>query len=519
MTASPTAGRAGTTDECPDQDDDSEKADGPDEADRGNRMVLAVLVLGGLMATLDVTIINVAIRTLSAELDASLPVIQWVTTGYTLALASVVPTTAWLVGRLGTRRVYILALNLFVLGSVLCGLAWNVGSLVAFRVIQGIGGGLVNPVAMTIALRSTPPARRGRAMGVLGLPVLVGPVLGPTLGGWLVDISWRWIFLVNLPVGLLAVIFALRVLRRDRSQGHAPLDVAGLALIAPGLTLVVFGLAESGRRGTVASPAVVLPALAGFALCAVFVLHALWIPRPLIHLRLLRQRALASGTGTVALFAAAYFGSMFVLPLYWQLARGLSPAATGMLSIPQALSTGIALQVASRLVDRIAPARVVGVGITLAVAGLLTTALLLDADTPYWQVLVAMSVTGAGVGSTIMPTITTALRHLPDQDAPSGSTLLTISNQVSISIGTALTSVLLATSLAGVAVSGTEGALPTDVGPDLAEQIARACRDTLFVPVGLMATALVAALLLLPRGRGGRNDILRPAPTTARQSR
>ncbi len=484
-------------------------------------LVFTVLVLGGLLVVLDITIINVAIRTLAADLGTSLPVIQWVSTGYTLALAVTVPTTAWLVARFGSGRVYMAALGLFVLGSVLCGLAWNIGALIAFRVVQGIGGGLVSPVAMTIVLRATPPERRGRAMGLLGLPVLVGPVIGPTLGGWLVDISWRWIFLVNLPLGLAALLLASRVLRPvtaaagavqrsgTRESADGRLDVPGLALVVPGLALFVYGLAESGRRGTVASAGVLVPALVGLALAAIFVVRAARMRAPLVQVALLRLRAVASGTATLALFAAAYFGSMFVLPLYWQLVRGLSPAETGMLAIPQALATGVSLQVASRMVDRVPPARVVGFGIVTASCGLLTATLLLGVDTPYWQMVLAMSVMGVGAGSTIMPTITTALRYLSDRDAPSGSTLLTITNQVSVSIGTALTSVVLAAGLTAQGVAGAagggdtaggEGVLPTVVDGPAAARLAEACQDTLFVPAALMIAALVVALTAIPGG-------------------
>ncbi|WP_261558118.1 DHA2 family efflux MFS transporter permease subunit [Frankia tisae] len=475
--------------------------------DRQTRLTLAVLVLGGLMVVLDVTITNVAIRSLSRDLHAPLAVIQWVTTGYTLALAVVVPTAAWLASRLGTRRVYVAALGLFGLGSLLAGLAPNIGSLVAFRVLQGIGGGLVNPIAMTIAMRSARPEVRGRTMGVLGLPVLVGPLAGPTLGGWLVEYSWRWIFLINVPIALVAIPLALWLLPRDAPEGaRERLDVPGLALIGPGLAAVVYGLAESGRRGTLVSAAVLVPALLGLALCVVFVLRALRLRtrRPLVEVRLLGRRALASGTATLGLFAAAYFGSMFIVPLYWQLVRGQSPAAAGLLAIPQALTTGLSLQVASRLIDRVPPARVVGAGIVIATAGLLTTLLQLDQDTPYWRLLTSMAVTGIGTGATIMPTITTAMRHLPDRDTAAGSTLLNITNQVAVSVGTALTSVLLASNLVSLAGLDQGADLSGDVPATAAGGVVAAFRHTLLLPVALMAVAGVVALLLLPRGGGDK---------------
>ncbi|WP_261571108.1 DHA2 family efflux MFS transporter permease subunit [Frankia gtarii] len=482
--------------------------------DRQTRLTLAVLVLGGLMVVLDVTITNVAIRSLSRDLHTPLAVIQWVTTGYTLALAVAVPTTTWLAARFGTRRVYVAALALFGLGSLLAGLAPNIGSLVAFRVVQGIGGGLVNPIAMTIAMRSARPEVRGRTMGVLGLPVLVGPLAGPTLGGWLVEYSWRWIFLVNVPIALVAIPLALLLLPRDAPAGvRERLDVPGLALIGPGLAAVVYGLAESGRRGTAVSAAVLVPALIGLGMCVVFVLRALRLPtrRPLVEVRLLQQRAAASGAGTLGLFAAAYFGSMFIVPLYWQLVRGQSPATAGLLAIPQALTTGLSLQVASRLIDRVPPARVVGAGIVIATAGLLTTLLLLDQDTPYWQLLTSMAVTGIGTGATIMPTITTAMRHLPDRDTAAGSTLLNIINQVAISIGTALTSVLLASNLASLAGLDQGADLSGDIPSAAAGGVVAALRHTLLFSVALMAVAGVVALLLPgPRPPRGVPALSRP---------
>jgi hypothetical protein len=221
---------------------------------------------------------------------------------------------------------------------------------------------------------------------------------------------------------------------------------------------------------------VLAPALAGLGLVGLFLWRALRVPTPLVRVGLLRLRAVASGAATLALFGAAYVGSLFVLPLYWQLARGLSPGQAGMIAIPQALTTGISWQVASRMVEQVPPARVVGFGVTVATGGLFAVAMLLAVDTPHWQV--ALAVTGAG--ATVMPTVTTALRHLPEADVPSGSTLLNITSQISLSAGTALTSVMLATGLAsrGVAVAGGELPTATAAAP-AADRIAEACQVTL----------------------------------------
>ncbi|XIE78596.1 MFS transporter [Streptomyces sp. SBR177] len=216
--------------------------------------VLAVTVLGSVMSVLDMTIVNVALRSLSDAFQAPLTTIQWTATAYTLALAAVIPTAAWAMGRIGARRTYLTALVLFTLGSLLAALAWDAGSLIAFRAVQGLGGGLLMPVGMTMVMRAADPARMGRAMAVGGLPILVGPVIGPTLGGWLVDAaSWHWIFLVNLPLGALALALAVRLLRPDAPRAGDPaprLDVPGLLMLSPDSRCSCTGWRGAARTAT-----------------------------------------------------------------------------------------------------------------------------------------------------------------------------------------------------------------------------------------------------------------------------
>ncbi|MFQ6230035.1 MFS transporter [Nocardia sp. NPDC002869] len=202
--------------------------------------IALVLVVGAIMATLDQTIVNVAINKLSVQFHADLSTIQWVATGYSLALGAVVPASAWLVGRFGAKRLYLAAVAVFAAGSVLAGLAWNIESLIAFRVVQGASGGLLMPVAMTILLRAAGPERLGRAMSTLGLAVLVGPLLGPVVGGYLIDeVSWRWMFFINLPLGALVLPLAAKALPGDAPEPPRVLDVVGLLLMSPGLALLI----------------------------------------------------------------------------------------------------------------------------------------------------------------------------------------------------------------------------------------------------------------------------------------
>src|SRR5918998_895997 len=235
--------------------------------DRKLLAIASVVVLGAITSILDTTVVNVAINTLARDFDTTLTTIQWVATGYTLALATVIPVTGWAADRFGTKRLYLLSIFLFLVGSALSGAAWSAESLIAFRVLQGLGGGMLMPLGMTILTRAAGPQRVGRVMSIIGVPMLLGPILGPILGGWLVDdVSWRWIFYINLPIGAFALFLALKVLPRDSAQPNHRFDTLGLLLLSPGLALVIYGLAESASAGGFDSPEVLIPALAGFAL-------------------------------------------------------------------------------------------------------------------------------------------------------------------------------------------------------------------------------------------------------------
>src|SRR5262249_32239911 len=209
--------------------------------------IASVVVLGSIMSILDTTIVNVALETLGRDLHATLADIQWVLTGYMLSLGAVIPVTGWAARRFGSRNIYILSLALFTLSSVLCGLAGSTSQLILFRVLQGVGGGMLLPVGQMMMASAAGPPRVGRVMGIPPLTVMLAPIIGPTLGGLIVDnMSWRWIFFVNVPIGAIALVAALRILPRDRHGGKERLDVVGLFLLALGVPLVTYGLAEIG---------------------------------------------------------------------------------------------------------------------------------------------------------------------------------------------------------------------------------------------------------------------------------
>jgi EmrB/QacA subfamily drug resistance transporter len=476
----------------------------PDKAlDRALLSVAIVVVLGAIMSILDTTVVNVAISHLSTTFDTSLTTIQWIVTGYTLALATVIPITGWAADRFGTKRLYMLSLALFLCGSILSGLAWSAGSLIAFRVLQGLGGGMLMPAGMTILTRAAGPQRVGRVMSIIGVPMLLGPIVGPILGGWLVDdVSWRWIFFINIPIGITALVLSLRVLPRDVTSRHERFDTLGLFLLSPGLALFIYGLAKSSGSGGFGSSEVLVPGVAGVVLLALFAWHALHTSDPLIDLRLFSNRTFAAASATLILFAIAVFGSFLLLPLYFQTVRGESAMQAGLLLAPQGLGAMLVMPIAGQLTDRTGVGRIVLVGLTITLAALLGLTQI-AADTSYWTLGAILFVMGMGLGSTMMPIMSGAMQTLRKAAVARASTTVNILQQVGASIGTAVLSVTLAGALAarlpqaaGGRVAGAGGSIPDAVRERIAPLMADAYGHTFWWAAGLLAIAFVPAILL-----------------------
>jgi EmrB/QacA subfamily drug resistance transporter len=461
----------------------------------------AVVVGGAVMTILDSTIVNVAIERLAVVFDARISTIQWVSTAYLLALASVIPLAGWAVDRFGTRRVFMGATAAFVGGSLLCGLAWSAGSLIAFRVLQGLGGGMVMPVGMTILARTAGQDRMGRVMALVGVPMLLAPAIGPVLGGALLDgASWRLIFFINLPVGVLALVLAARVLPREAGSRGEPLDVLGLALLSPGLAALVAGLAAPGGG----APAHVLWLSAGCLLIAAFARHALRVANPLIDLRIFKDRVVAAATATVLLFGAAFFGSLLLLALYFQLARDFSALDTGLVLAAQGVGAMLTMPVAGKLTDRTGAGSVVRFGVVLVIAGTIPFAFVAD-DVPGWLLVLGLFLRGAGMGATLMPAMAAAYQALPPEAMARAASALEIVQRAGATLGIALLAVILQHGLT-TRVPGFEGTLSTveDASPalraELAGPLTAAAGHTFTWALALTAATLVPALLL-PRRR------------------
>lgn len=425
----------------------------PDHIDGAVLKIAGVVVLGAIMSILDITVVNVALPTFqdefgSAESPIAYSHVAWTVTAYTLALATVIPLTGWAADRFGTKRLYMAAIFLFTAGSALCATASSIDMLIGFRILQGLGGGMLMPLGMTIMTRAAGPHRMGRLMAILGVPMLLGPILGPILGGWLIQVaSWHWIFLINVPLGAIALVYAWFALAPDTPHRSESFDFLGVALMSPGLALFLFGISSlPAEGGDFGAPRVWVSVLAGVLLMGAFVWHSFRPEHPLLDLRLFRDRNLTVSIVTMFLFAAAFFGGLLLVPTYFQQIRGESTLAAGLLVAPQGLGAMVTMPIAGRLVDKIPVGRIVPVGLALIVVGMFGLTQV-TATTSYGLLIAMLVVMGFGMGATMMPLFTTALRTLSGAQVARGSTLLNITQQIASSVGVATMSVVLTNQL------------------------------------------------------------------------
>jgi EmrB/QacA subfamily drug resistance transporter len=405
--------------------------------------IAGVVILGMIMSILDTTIVNVALRTLGHDLHSSIAQIQWVVTGYLLSLAAVIPVTGWAARRYGAKRVYLTSLVLFTAGSALCAVASSSTSLVLFRVLQGVGGGMIMPVGQLIMAQVAGPRRMGRVMGVVAMPAMLAPILGPVVGGTILQsLHWSWIFLVNVPIGAIALIAGWRMIPETESGEAGRLDVLGLGLLSTGSTAIVYGLSQLGSHGSLTAPIVVWPTVVGLGLVLLFLRHALRVPHPLLDVRLYANRVFGAASLTTFGLGAALFGAMILVPLYYQEVRHESVIVTGLLVGPQGLGMLLVMPLTGRLTERFGGGRVALVGVSILCLGTIPLALV-GSGTSILSISLVLALRGVGIGLSFMPAMTAAFASLKPEQLSDATPQLNALQRVGGAIGTAVLAVVL----------------------------------------------------------------------------
>ncbi|MYQ79779.1 MULTISPECIES: DHA2 family efflux MFS transporter permease subunit [unclassified Streptomyces] len=426
------------------------------------RRLIGVILLGGIMGILDGSMIAVAADTLARDFDTSLSTISWVSTSYLLALTVSIPVTTWAVDRFGGRRLWLLGLVVFLVGSVASGLAWNAPSLIVFRVVQGLGAGLLDPLMLTLLARASGPARAGRVMGLMGIVGSSGPVFGPVVGGIILQgTGWRWMFLVNVPIGLVALALALKFVPGDSPAGKSSvgkLDILGLALIGPGVAAGVLALSQAAEQAAFAVPSVLVPLVLSLVLLGGYGFHALrrrgeGTAAPLIDLRLFKRGSFAASVTVGSLVGLATFASLFALPLYHQQVQGRSTFEAALLLAPLGIGSALSMPVTGRLSDRVGSRRLVQAGGALALLSALAFTRIGADTSEVWPAVAAFAI-GVGLGAVGAPTIASLYRTLPAPLVPQGSSVLYMLNQLGASIGIAVVALVMQTAGDGDPVRG-----------------------------------------------------------------
>ena len=407
-----------------------------------------VVILGVFMSILDQTIVNIAIPRLQTAFGADIHSVQWVLTAYILAQGVATPTAAYFADTIGIKRFYIISLIAFTLGSALCGLAWSLPILITFRVLQGLGGAALFPLSITLLFREFPPQERGTAMGFFGVPALLAPALGPTLGGYLVTyVGWQAIFFINVPIGIVAIILSMLIIREYRPEGQTRFDIAGFVFSALGMSTILYGLSSASTDGW--GSATVLGFLTiGFLSLAMFVVAELVIAnrggQPLLDLRLFANGPFRAGMIANVFVIFGLFGGLFLFPIYLQNIRGLSAFQTGLILLPQALASMVSVIIGGRLVDRIGVRAVMIPGLLiLAFATWQLTYISIYSSYGWIQVMFILR--GLALGLTVQPLTVATLSEISPRQLAQASSLSTVNRAVASSLGIAILATLVQT--------------------------------------------------------------------------
>lgn len=421
-------------------------------------IVAAVFVSGLFMDIMDSTVVNVTLPTLGREFHAGNTTLEWIITGYLLSLAVWIPAAGWVGDRFGTKKTFLFAMAIFTGCSALCGFARSIDQLILFRVLQGVGGGMMTPVGTAMLFRAFPPEERPKASAILAVPTQIAPALGPIFGGWLVtSVSWRWIFYINLPVGILGFTFALLCLKEHTEEAAGGFDLWGLVFSGGGLALVLYALAFAPSYGWT-STRVMGTGIAGVLCFVLLVVVELRSTHPILNLRLFSNRMFRNANLVFFMNGMGFIGTIFLLPLLLQEVLGATAFESGLTTFPQAIAMMIGVQFTSRLYRRVGPRRMLRTGMigTVITASLF---MLVGLGTNLWWIRGIMFLRGLGMAFTIVSNQAATFSTIKPKDMGRASSLFSTNRQVSGSVGVAVLATVLA-SRTKVHVAAAAGAVP-----------------------------------------------------------
>lgn len=445
---------------------------------------LLAIIVGMFMVILDGTAMNVALPGFVKDFDSKISVVQWAVTGYALAQAAVIPLAGWLSDRFGAKRIFLFSVIMFTVGSGLCALSTGVEQLIIFRVIQGLGGGMVAPIAMAFVYRLSPRDKVGAVMGMIGIPMLLAPALGPVLSGWLVDYaSWHWIFLINLPVGVLAVIAGIRTMPNLERQSVPSLDFLGMILAPIAFASIAYGVSEGGTSWS--SAKTITGLVVGGVALILFIIVELRRNQPLLELRVFRSADFTRGIIVQWITQIALFGTMFLIPLFLQQGKGFSAFESGLAVLPQAIAAGVFMPIGGRLFDRFGarPVVITGLVFITSAAYLLSG---ISAEDGSRALILPLALLGGGMGLSMMPLNTHIIQAAPQNIVSRVTSLTAATQQVMMSFAVAGLSTILSQRMEQHLKDGSQPlqALSSSFG------------DTFFVLMGIAILGMILSLML-----------------------
>jgi len=402
-------------------------------------VVAVIFVLGLFMEIMDTTIVNVAIPTLSHEFNVKGAGIEWVVLGYLLSIAVWIPSSGWIGDRIGTKKTFLFALFVFTTASALCGASQSLGQLIAFRILQGVGGGMLTPVGTAMLYRAFPPEERARASTVLVVPTVIAPALGPIIGGLLIEhLTWHWIFLVNIPIGILGFMFGLAYLEENKEPTAGSFDFPGFVLAASGLASLLYALSQGPDKGW-GSTEVLVTGLAGIVLLATMVRVEMTRTSPMLYLRLYGDRMFRNSNMVNTFSYGAFAAFLFLLPQFLQTLLGLTPLQSGLTTFPQAVGVILASQLVGKLYHTVGPRRLVTVGLIMVSLSTVPY-VFIGTDVSTWTIRGLMFVRGLSMACSFVPLQASTYANIEKSDTGRASAIFSTQRQASAAFGVAILS-------------------------------------------------------------------------------